>query len=55
MISSDHLAVQELEETLKQERNNEQLLRMEKDLEPRESLLSLGTQNISGWCGQIDV
>eukprot|EP00438_Fugacium_kawagutii_P027488 Skav205597 [mRNA] locus=scaffold460:143394:147546:+ [translate_table: standard] len=32
----------ELEETLKQERNNEQLLRMEKDLEQRESLLSLG-------------
>mmetsp|Transcript_45649 Transcript_45649/g.55956 ORF Transcript_45649/g.55956 Transcript_45649/m.55956 type:complete len:507 (+) Transcript_45649:3-1523(+) len=30
---------QELEETLKQERNNEQLLRMEKDLEQRESLL----------------
>jgi len=30
---------QELEETLKQERNNEQLLRAEKDLEQRENLL----------------
>lgn len=41
MDAGDLASLQELEETLKQERNNEQLLRAEKDLEQRENLLWL--------------